>query len=94
MSENRVQRIFGLKRQGARKGWRRLCNEAFLNMYTSNIIRVITSRQMGWVGHVAHIVGMKNAYNIYLGNLKGRDYLKYLGIGKVPVIKHHAMKTY
>jgi len=35
-------------------GWRRLHNEELHNLYTSqNIIRVIKSRRMRWVGHVA-----------------------------------------
>jgi len=34
-------------------GWRRLHNEELHNMYASpNIIRVMKSRMMRWVGHV------------------------------------------
>jgi len=36
-------------------GWRRLHNEDLHNLYAvSNIIGVIKSRKMKWVGHVAH----------------------------------------
>jgi hypothetical protein len=37
-------------------GWRRLHNEDFHNLYAStNIIRVIKSRMMGWADHVARM---------------------------------------
>jgi hypothetical protein len=53
--ENRVQRgIFGPKREEVAGGCRRLHNEELHNLYASpNIIRVIKSRRMTWVGHVA-----------------------------------------
>jgi hypothetical protein len=55
MFENRVlRRIFGLKRAGVMGGWRKLYNEVLHNLYSSpSIIRIIRSRRMGWVGHVA-----------------------------------------
>jgi hypothetical protein len=40
----------------------------FINLYTSpNIIRVIKSRRMRWVRHVAHMGDMRNACNILVG---------------------------
>jgi hypothetical protein len=46
-------------------GWRRLHNEKLHNLYTSpNIIRVIKSRRMRWVGDVACMIQMRNAYKI------------------------------
>jgi hypothetical protein len=46
-------------------GWRRLFNEELRNLYTlSNIIRVIKSRRMRWVGNVEWMGEMKNAYSI------------------------------
>jgi hypothetical protein len=35
---------------------------------------------MSWVGHVAHMGDMRNAYNIFVGKPKGRDHSKELGI--------------
>jgi hypothetical protein len=36
------------------RSWRRLCNEKLYNLYAlPKIIRVIKSRRMRWVGHVA-----------------------------------------
>jgi hypothetical protein len=56
--ENRVLRIFGLKRDEVTGDWRKLHNEELHNLYSSsNIIRMIKSRRMGWSGHVARLVG-------------------------------------
>jgi hypothetical protein len=53
--ENRVlMRIFGPKRDGVMGGWRKLHNKELHNLYFSpSIIRIIKSRRMRWVGHVA-----------------------------------------
>jgi hypothetical protein len=53
--ENRVlRRIFGPKRDEVIGGWRKFHNEELYNLYSSlNIIRMIKSRRMRWVGHVA-----------------------------------------
>jgi hypothetical protein len=52
VSENRaLRRIFGPKREEVAGGWRRLHNEELHSLYTSpNIIKVIKSRVMRWVG--------------------------------------------
>jgi hypothetical protein len=53
--EKRVlRRIFGLKRDEVMGGWRKLHNKELRNLYSSpSIIRMIKSRKMRWVGHVA-----------------------------------------
>jgi hypothetical protein len=52
--ENRLLRIFRPKREEGAGGWRKLCNEEICNLYASpNVIRVIKSRRVRWVGHVA-----------------------------------------
>jgi hypothetical protein len=53
--ENRVlRRIFGPRREEVAGGWTRLHNEDLYNLYDSpNVIRVIKSRKMIRVGHVA-----------------------------------------
>jgi hypothetical protein len=84
--ENRVmRRIFGPKREEVAGSWRRLYNEELHNLYASpNIIRVIRSRRMRWVGHTKYMGEMRNVYNIWLENLKGRDHSEDLGIyGKI-----------
>jgi hypothetical protein len=60
--------------------WRRLHNEKLHNLYASPIIiKVIKSRTMRCVGHVVCMGEMRNAYNIMVKNLKGRDHSEDLG---------------
>ena len=55
--ENMVlRRIFGPRRDEATGEWRRLHKEELNDLYSSrNILRVIKSRRMRWVGHVARM---------------------------------------
>jgi hypothetical protein len=54
--ENRVMRIFGPNRFGVTGMWRKLHNEELHNLYSSpSIIRIINSKRMRWVGHVARM---------------------------------------
>jgi hypothetical protein len=55
--ENRLlRRIFGSEAEEDVGDWRRLYNEELHNLYASlNIIRVIKSREMGWVEDAAHM---------------------------------------
>jgi hypothetical protein len=57
VSENRLlRRIFAKRRDEATGGWRGLHKEELHNWYSSTImIRMIKSRRMRWVGHVARI---------------------------------------
>jgi hypothetical protein len=49
------------------------CIMSFVTWYPSpNIIRVIKSRRMRWVGHVAHMGEMRNAYKILVGKSEGK----------------------
>jgi hypothetical protein len=63
MFENRVlRRMFGPKKDKMIGGWRKLCNEEFLNMHSSpSIIRMIKSRKMRLAGQVASMVEKINA---------------------------------
>jgi hypothetical protein len=55
-------------------GWRRLYNEELHNLYASaNMIRVIKSRTMRWVGLLARIGDLKNAYKILVVIPEGRS---------------------
>jgi hypothetical protein len=53
--ENRVlRRIFGPKRDEVTGEWRKLHNDELRDLYSSpSIIRLIRSRRMRWVDHVA-----------------------------------------
>ena len=48
------RRIFGPKRDEVSREWKKLHNEEINDVYCSpNIFRVIKSRRIRWVGHVA-----------------------------------------
>jgi hypothetical protein len=72
--ENRVLRgIFGSKRDEVAGGWRKLHNEELHNLYSSpNIIRMIKSRRMRWVGYIVRIGEMRNTDKILVGNPEGK----------------------
>jgi hypothetical protein len=55
--QNRMlNRIFGLKRDEVTGGWRKMHNEELHNFYSSpNIIKMMKSRRMRWVGYVARM---------------------------------------
>jgi hypothetical protein len=47
---------------------RRLHKEELYDLYSSpNIIWVINSRRMRWMGHVAHMGEMRGAYRVLVG---------------------------
>ena len=66
MFENRVlRRIFGPKRNEVTGEWRKLHNEELHDLYCSpNIIWVIKTRIVRWVGHVARMGERRGAYRI------------------------------
>jgi hypothetical protein len=54
-------------------GWRKLHNEELHGLYSSpSIVRVIKARRMKWVGHVARMGEVKDAYNILVGRPEER----------------------
>ena len=72
--ENRVlRRIFGPKRVKVKGEWRKLHNEELNDLCSSpNIIRVIKSRRMRWVGHVARLGDRRGVYRLSVEKLEGR----------------------
>ena len=74
ITENRVlRRIFGTKRDEVTGEWRKLLHEELNNLYSSpNIIRVIKSRRMRWVGHVARMGKRRGVYRVLAGKLEGK----------------------
>jgi hypothetical protein len=72
--ENRVLRkIFGPKREEDRS-WRKLHNDELHSLYLSpNIVRVIKTRRMRWVGHVACMREGRCVYRVLVGRPKGKS---------------------
>jgi hypothetical protein len=69
--ENSVLRIPGHKREED-GSWRKLHNDELRSLYSSpNIVRVIKSRRMRWVGHVARIEG-RGVYGVLVGRPEGK----------------------
>jgi len=69
LSENMVlRRIFGPKRDEVTGEWRRLHNEELNDLYSSpNTVRVIKSRRMRWVEHVARMGEERGVYRVFVG---------------------------
>jgi hypothetical protein len=64
--ENRaLRRIFGHKREGGTREWRKLHHEELDDLYCSpNIVRLIKSRRMRWAGHVARMRLRRGVYRV------------------------------
>jgi len=66
-----LRRIFGPRRDKVTGEWRRLHNEELNDLYSSpNIVRVIKSRRMGLVWHVARVGERRGVYRVLVGKLK------------------------
>jgi hypothetical protein len=62
--------------------WRKLHNDELHSLYSyPNIVRVIKSRRMRWVGHVAHMGERRGFYRVLVGGPKGSDNWEDLGVG-------------
>jgi hypothetical protein len=74
MFENRVlRRIFGPKKDEVTREWKKLHNEEYHILYSSqNIIRQIKSRRMRWAGHVARMVDERKVYKVLVGKPEGK----------------------
>jgi hypothetical protein len=64
-------RIFEPKRYEVTGEWRKL-HTVELNDYSSNILRVMNSRRMRWVGHVACMGEGRGVYRVLVGKPEGR----------------------
>ena len=68
---------------------RKLRNEELNDMYSSPIVgRVIKSRRMRWVGHVARMGESSGICRVFWrGNLKERDYLGDPGVDERIILR-------
>jgi hypothetical protein len=76
-----LRRIFEPKRDEVTGEWRKLHNEELNDLNCStNIVRVIKSRKIRWVGHVARTGGGNVYIGLWWGNLRERDNLEEPGV--------------
>jgi hypothetical protein len=67
-----LRRIFGPKKKKVVGGWKRLQNDKLHNLYASpNVVSVIKSKRIKWVGHAAHM-GQMNTYKILVRKPEGK----------------------
>jgi len=76
--ENRVLgRIFVCKRDEVTREWIQLHSEDLNDLYSStSIVRVIISRRMSWVGHVACMGEGRGMYRVLVGKPEGKRPLR------------------
>ena len=83
------RRIFGPKRDKVTGECRRLHNEELNDLYSSlNIVRVIKSRRMRWVGHVARMGERRGVYSVLVGKPECKRLLEDPGVdGRIIRVK-------
>ena len=74
MFENRVlRRVFGPKRDEVTGEWRKLHNEELSDLLPlPNIVQVVKSRRMRWVGHVARMGEGRGVHRVLVGKPEGK----------------------
>ena len=71
--ENRILRQIFVPKSDENGEWRRFHNEEIHSLYRSpNIVRVIKSRRLRWVGHVARMEVRRSAFKILTCKLTGK----------------------
>jgi hypothetical protein len=72
VSENRMLRRMFVPKREEDGSWRQLHNDELHSLYSSpNIVRVIKSRRMRWVGHVARMGEGKDVYRVLVWRPEG-----------------------
>jgi len=87
--ENRVlRRTFGPKRNDVTREWRKLYNDKPNDLYFSlNVVRVIKSRKMRWVGRVACMGRGEVHTGFWWGNLRERGHLDDSGVDGTIILR-------
>jgi hypothetical protein len=58
--------------------WRKLHNEELNDLYSPNIVCVIKSRRMRWVGHVSRMEEKRDVYRVLVGKPEEKRPLRRL----------------
>ena len=70
-----LRRVFGPKRDEVTGEWRKLHNKALSDLYSlPNIVRVVKSRRMRWVGHVGRMGEGRVVHRVLVGKPEERDH--------------------
>ena len=65
--------VFGSKRDEVTGEWRKLHNEQLRDLYSlPNIVRVVKSRRMRWVWHVARMGEGRDVHRVLVGKPEGK----------------------
>ena len=68
-----LRTVFGPKRDEVTGEWRKLLNEDLSDLYSlPNIVRVVKSRRMRWVGHVARMGEGRGVHRVLVGKPEGK----------------------
>jgi hypothetical protein len=63
-----LRRVFGPRRGEVTGEWRKLHNEKLKDLYSlPTIVRVVKSRRMRWVGHMARIGKERGVHRVLVG---------------------------
>jgi hypothetical protein len=74
-----LRELFGPKRDEVTEEWRKLLNGELNDLYSSpSFVRVIKSRRLRWVGHVARMGEIYSGF--WWGNMGERDHLEDPGV--------------
>jgi hypothetical protein len=68
-----LRRVFGPERDEVTVEWRKLHNEELNDQYSlPNIVRVVKSRKMRWVGHVPRTGEERGVHRVLVGKPGGK----------------------
>ena len=68
-----LRRVFGPSKDEVAGEWRKLHNEELNDLYSSpNIVRVIKSRRMRWVGRVSRMGERRDVYRVLVRKPEGK----------------------
>lgn len=86
------RKIIRWERGNVTGDWLRLHSTELHDFYSSNIIRMIKSRRVGWAG-LAGQAGRREIYAVWWGNVKEGDHLVDLHVDDKIILKLYLKRT-